>query len=76
MTDELVLCGVDGTEAGTTVMTAAKATGAPVLLVHISNDLWGRKSRRSSRTLKRTGSWTMARSARGCCGSPSPARPA
>jgi nucleotide-binding universal stress UspA family protein len=43
MTDGLVLCGVDGTEAGTAVMTAAKATGAPVLLVHIANDLWGKK---------------------------------
>ena len=42
MTEGLVLCAVDGTEAGTTVMTAAKATGAPVLLVHIANDLWGR----------------------------------
>ena len=41
MTDGLVLCGVDSTDAGTTVMAAAKATGAPLLLVHVSNSLWG-----------------------------------
>ena len=41
MTDGLVLCGVDATDAGTTVMAAAKATGAPLLLVHVSNSLWG-----------------------------------
>jgi hypothetical protein len=41
----LVLCGVDDTEAGTTVMAAAKAaadrTGAPLLLTHVSTSLWG-----------------------------------
>jgi nucleotide-binding universal stress UspA family protein len=43
MTDGLVLCGVDGTEAGTAVAAAAKATGAPVLLVHIATDVYGGK---------------------------------
>ena len=41
----LVLCGVDDTEAGTTVMAAAKAAadraGAPLLLTHVSTSLWG-----------------------------------
>ena len=41
----LVLCGVDDTEAGTTVMAAAKAAaeraGAPLLLTYVSNSLWG-----------------------------------
>jgi hypothetical protein len=43
MTDGLVLCGVDDTDAGTAVVTAAKATGAPMLLVHIVNDVYGHK---------------------------------
>ena len=42
MTDGLVLCGVDDTDAGTAVLTAAKATGAPVLLVHIANNHYNR----------------------------------
>jgi len=41
----IVLCGVDDTEAGTTVMTAAKAAadraGAPLLLAHVSTSQWG-----------------------------------
>src|SRR3954454_5471202 len=41
----LVLCGVDDTEASTTVMTAAKAAaeraGAPLLLTHVSTSHWG-----------------------------------
>src|SRR3954451_12320958 len=41
----IVLCGVDDTEAGTTVMAAAKAAaeraGAPLLLTYVSNSLWG-----------------------------------
>jgi nucleotide-binding universal stress UspA family protein len=41
----IVLCGVDDTEAGTTVMTAAKAAaeraGAPLLLTHVSTSHWG-----------------------------------
>ncbi|WP_028063057.1 universal stress protein [Solirubrobacter soli] len=41
----VVLCGVDDTEAGTTVMTAAKAAaqraGAPLLLTHVSSSHWG-----------------------------------
>src|SRR5262245_53731468 len=41
----VVLCGVDDTEAGTTVMTAAKAAaqraGAPLLLTHVSTSHWG-----------------------------------
>jgi nucleotide-binding universal stress UspA family protein len=41
----IVLCGVDDTEAGTTVMTAAKAAaeraGAPLVLTHVSNSHWG-----------------------------------
>ena len=43
MTDGLVLCGVDTTDAGTTVIAAAKAAGGPLLLVHVSNSLWGRE---------------------------------
>jgi nucleotide-binding universal stress UspA family protein len=39
MTNGLVLCAVDRTEAGTTVLDAAKATGAPVLMVHVANSL-------------------------------------
>ena len=41
----IVLCGVDDTEAGTTVMTAAKAAaqraGAPLVLTHVSTSHWG-----------------------------------
>ena len=37
----IVLCCVDSTEAGTAVMTAGEATGAPLLLVHVANSLWG-----------------------------------
>jgi nucleotide-binding universal stress UspA family protein len=41
----IVLCGVDDTEAGTTVMTAAKAAaeraGAPLLLAHVSTSHFG-----------------------------------
>jgi nucleotide-binding universal stress UspA family protein len=41
----IVLCGVDHTEAGTTVMTAAKAAaqraGAPVVLTHVATTHWG-----------------------------------
>jgi len=41
----LVLCGVDDTEAGTAVMTAAKAAaqraGMPLLLTHVSTSHWG-----------------------------------
>jgi nucleotide-binding universal stress UspA family protein len=41
----IVLCGVDDTEAGTTVMAAAKAAaeraGAPLLLTHVSTSHWG-----------------------------------
>jgi len=41
----IVLCGVDDTEAGTAVMTAAKAAaqraGAPLLLTHVSTSHWG-----------------------------------
>jgi nucleotide-binding universal stress UspA family protein len=41
----IVLCGVDDTEAGTMVMTAAKAaaerTGAPLVLTHVSTSHWG-----------------------------------
>jgi nucleotide-binding universal stress UspA family protein len=41
----IVLCGVDDTEAGTTVMTAAKAAarraGAPLLLTHVATSHWG-----------------------------------
>jgi len=39
MTNGLVLCAVDQTEAGTTVLDAAKATGAPVLMAHVFNRL-------------------------------------
>jgi nucleotide-binding universal stress UspA family protein len=41
MTNGLVLCAVDRSTAGTTVLEAAKATGAPVLLVHVANSLLG-----------------------------------
>jgi nucleotide-binding universal stress UspA family protein len=41
----IVLCGVDDTEAGTTVMTAAKAaaerSGAPLVLTHVATSHWG-----------------------------------
>ncbi|MDA0159127.1 universal stress protein [Solirubrobacter ginsenosidimutans] len=41
----LVLCGVDDTETGTTVMAAAKAAadraGAMLLLTHVSTSHWG-----------------------------------
>src|SRR4051794_9288991 len=41
----IVLCGVDDTEAGTAVMTAAKAAaeraGASVVLTHVSTSHWG-----------------------------------
>jgi nucleotide-binding universal stress UspA family protein len=41
----IILCGVDDTEAGTTVMTAAKAAaeraGAPLVLTHVSTSHWG-----------------------------------
>ena len=41
----IVLCGVADTEAGTAVMTAAKAAaqraGAPLLLTHVSTSHWG-----------------------------------
>src|SRR3954469_15058787 len=41
----IVLCGVDDTEAGTTVMAAAKAAaeraGAPLVLTHVSTSHWG-----------------------------------
>jgi nucleotide-binding universal stress UspA family protein len=41
----VVLCGVDDTEAGTMVMTAAKAAaqraGAPLLLTHVATSHWG-----------------------------------
>ena len=41
----IVLCGVDDTEAGTTVMAAAKAAakraGAPVVLTYVSTTHWG-----------------------------------
>jgi nucleotide-binding universal stress UspA family protein len=41
----IVLCGVDDTEAGTTVMTAAKAAaeraGTPLVLTHVSTSHWG-----------------------------------
>jgi nucleotide-binding universal stress UspA family protein len=39
MTNGLVLCAVDQTEAGMTVLDAAKATGAPVLMAHVFNSL-------------------------------------
>jgi nucleotide-binding universal stress UspA family protein len=45
MTQTIVLCGVDGTDTGTTVLTAAKAaaarSGAPLLLTHVVTSLWG-----------------------------------
>ena len=45
MTQTIVLCGVDGTDIGTTVLTAAKAaaarTGAPLLLTHVVTSAWG-----------------------------------
>jgi nucleotide-binding universal stress UspA family protein len=41
----IVLCGVDDTEAGTTVMAAAKAAadraGAPLVLTHVSTSHFG-----------------------------------
>jgi nucleotide-binding universal stress UspA family protein len=41
----IVLCGVDDTEAGTTVMAAAKAAaeraGAPLVLAHVATSHWG-----------------------------------
>ena len=41
----IVLCGVDDTEAGTSVMAAAKAAaeraGAAVVLTHVSTSHWG-----------------------------------
>jgi nucleotide-binding universal stress UspA family protein len=41
----IVLCGVDDTEAGTTVMTAAKAAaeraGTPLVLTHVATSHWG-----------------------------------
>ena len=37
----LIMCAVDRSQAGATVMDAAKATGEPVLLVHVSNSLLG-----------------------------------
>lgn len=39
MTSGLVLCAVDRSEAGHTVLDAAKATGGPVLMVHVANSL-------------------------------------
>ena len=39
MTSGLVLCAVDRSEAGHAVLSAAKATGAPVLMVHVANSL-------------------------------------
>ena len=39
MTNGLVLCAVDQTDAGTIVLDAAKATGAPVLMAHVFNSL-------------------------------------
>jgi nucleotide-binding universal stress UspA family protein len=41
MTNQLVMCGVDRSAAGATVLEAAKATGAPVLMVHVANSLLG-----------------------------------
>jgi nucleotide-binding universal stress UspA family protein len=45
MTQTIVLCGVDGTDTGTAVLTAAKAAaeraGAPLLLTHVVTSLWG-----------------------------------
>jgi nucleotide-binding universal stress UspA family protein len=45
MTQTIVLCGVDDTDTGTTVLTAAKAaaqrTGAPLLLTHVVTSAWG-----------------------------------
>ena len=45
MTQTIVLCGVDETDAGTKVLTAAKAasqrSGAPLLLTHVVTSLWG-----------------------------------
>ena len=41
----IVLCGVDDTEAGTAVLTAAKAAAervrAPLVLTHVSTSHWG-----------------------------------
>src|SRR3954452_16819667 len=41
----IVLCGVDDTEAGTTVMAAAKAAArranTPLVLTHVSTSHWG-----------------------------------
>jgi nucleotide-binding universal stress UspA family protein len=41
----VVLCGVDDTDAGTRVMTAAKAAaqraGTPLVLTHVSTSHWG-----------------------------------
>lgn len=41
----IVLCGVDDTEAGTTVMAAAKAAaeraGAPLVVTHVATGHWG-----------------------------------
>ena len=39
MTSGLVLCAVDRSEAGHAVLDAAKATGGPVLMVHVANSL-------------------------------------
>ncbi len=39
MTSGLVLCAVDRSEAGHTVLDAAKATGGDVLMVHVANSL-------------------------------------
>jgi nucleotide-binding universal stress UspA family protein len=45
MTQTIVLCGVDGTDTGTTVLTAAKAaaerSGSPLLLTHVVTSAWG-----------------------------------
>lgn len=39
MENGLVLCAVDRTATGTTVLDAAKATGGPVLMAHVANSL-------------------------------------
>jgi hypothetical protein len=36
MTDRLIVCAVDRTATGPRVLAAARATGAPVLLVHVA----------------------------------------
>ena len=69
MTQTIVLAGVDGTDAGTKVLTAAKAaskrSGAPLLLTHVVTSLWGADIPAFRPTRPSTGASSTARPSHG-----------